>query len=115
MKTLSLSLLLTSIALADGGFSGSPSCDERDWTYDEVKTTIWKPVIKSVKRNGVVVDTGTVSRYDYATKGYLSAPVSQLDELRINAMNGENSPDDVWNKLNLNGGPFEYDQLKATW
>lgn len=55
----SLVLLVVS-AVATTFADGGASCVDADWTTDTYKTTPWKVRLRSVQRNGVSTDTGTM-------------------------------------------------------
>lgn len=52
--------LIVGLAVATTFADGGASCVDSDWTFDTFKTTTWKVRIRSVQRNGVATDTGTM-------------------------------------------------------
>lgn len=92
--------LLAGLAFADGGMS---TCNTNDYTADTVTTTVWKAKVTRVRRNGVVVNSGT---YHPATE-YSSSqahPLSDFGELALIA--DPLSTTRAWTNLHLQGAGF---------
>lgn len=74
----SLALLVAS-TLATSFADGGASCVDSDWTFDKTKTTTWNVRIRSVQRNGVATDTGTMRM----SVNMLPVRVQDLASLRL--------------------------------
>jgi hypothetical protein len=98
MRVAVLLALLCGFAFADGGVS---TCSPNDYTVDTVTTTVWKAKVTRIRRNGVVVTTGT---YHPVAESSEVHPVSDFGEMTLTA--DPLSTTQVWTNLHLNGGGF---------
>jgi hypothetical protein len=100
VKRLAILLgLISGFAFADGGMS---TCSTDDYTTDTVTTTVWKAKVTRVRRNLVVVTSGTYHpATDYTPEAH---PISDFGELTLTA--DPLSATQVWTNLHLRGGGF---------